>query len=67
VPQGSVLGPIFFLVYINDVSNIFANSDIKHKLFADDLKLYSTVVTNDDVSNFQAMLDRLKHGQQHGS
>ena len=40
VPQGSVLGPLFFLVYINDlVDNI--NCDIK--MFADDTSLFSRV------------------------
>ena len=40
VPQGSVLGPLFFLVYINDlVDNV--NCDIK--MFADDTSLFSRV------------------------
>ena len=46
VPQGSVLGPLFFLVYINDfVDNV--NSDVK--MFIDDTSLFSTV-TNDTVT-----------------
>ena len=46
VPQGSVLGPLFFLVYIKDlVDNI--NCDVK--MFADDTSLFSTV-TNEAVT-----------------
>ena len=40
VPQGSVLGPLFFLVYINDLVG-YLSSDAK--LFADDTSLFTTV------------------------
>jgi len=41
VPQGSVIGPTLFLLFVNDVIDIFDNLAVSFKLYADDIKLYS--------------------------
>ena len=40
VPQGTVLGPIMFLIYINDITN---ELESPIKLFADDIKVYQVL------------------------
>jgi hypothetical protein len=45
VPQGSVLGPIFFLLYINDLPNYL--KFFSSTLFADDTTIYSAAKTSD--------------------
>ena len=62
VPQGSVLGPVLFLVYVNSVAGGLSS---RYKIFADDLKLYAavrhqgSVVNVEDVGRCQRDIDGL--------
>ncbi len=47
VPQGSVLGPVLFLIYVNDLADI-VTSDIK--LFANDTTIYRQLTESEDIN-----------------
>ena len=56
MPQGSVLGPILCVVYINDSPQVLTNHCL---LFADDTKLYSCVIDDADICRMQQDIDNL--------
>ena len=57
VPQGTVLGPILFLSYINDLQSS-VSSDVG--LFADDCLLYRAIKSKDDQKKLQEDLTKLE-------
>ena len=56
VPQGSILGPLLFLIYVNDLPRSISSQVF---LFADDTKLIRSISTSADHVQLQTDLDNL--------
>ena len=58
VPQGSVLGPILFVIFINDLPDCVSSACIC-KMYADDTKLLATINSDDDHAQLQVDLNSI--------
>ena len=54
VPQGSVLGPLLFLLYVNGAANVVFSPGTKIVLYADDMLLFKPI---NDAEDFMLLQD----------
>lgn len=56
VPQGSILGPLFFNIFVNDIMD---NLDVRCLMYADDLKIFSRITSIEDCLKIQSNLTKI--------
>ena len=62
VPQGTILGPMFFLLFVNDMPDVVSSTA---KMFADDTKLHRNIYSANDCKDLQEDLNTLSAWSHH--
>ena len=57
IPQGTVLGPVLFVAYINDILDDISSNGV---MFADDTKIFRRILSHDDSMQLQTDLIKLE-------
>jgi hypothetical protein len=63
VPQGSILGPLLFSIFISDISTVIDRHLMKHVIYADDLQIYTSSQTaniSDTIVEMEACLSDIQ-------
>ena len=63
VPQGSVLGPILFILYTQPLSNVIPHYPVVHQIYADDKHIYKSCrpsETVDTINNIEQCISKVK-------